>query len=190
MQRADILQAAAAIFSQKGYHAASMQDIADAVRLQKPSLYHHVESKQDILMAILDQTLELLIAEIAEIVDTHLDPGQKLLQAMMRYVDRLTEHADISAVLLLEHRSLEEDLRAQHIQKRDCYERYWRQIIQEGIDAGIFRDLDVVITTAGLLGVMNWLITWFRPDGRLSGNQLALQFYDLFLDGLLARDGK
>ncbi len=69
MQRADIVQAAAQIFRQKGYHATSMQEIADAVHLQKPSLYHHVESKQDILLEILDHALDRLTADVSAVVE-------------------------------------------------------------------------------------------------------------------------
>ena len=64
MTRDEILDAAVQIFSQKGFHATSMQEIADAVKLQKSSLYHHVPSKQDILRTILDHALDLLIADM------------------------------------------------------------------------------------------------------------------------------
>jgi AcrR family transcriptional regulator len=62
MNRNDILTAAAQVFSQKGFHAASMQDIAQTVNLQKASLYHHIDSKQEILLALLDQALDMLRA--------------------------------------------------------------------------------------------------------------------------------
>lgn len=190
MQRSDILQAAAQVFRQKGYHAASMQDIADLVHLQKASLYHHVEGKQDILLAILDHAFDLLIADLEEVVATDLPPDQKLRQAMHAYVGRLTKDADLAAVLLLEYRSLEPKARAQHVKRRDHYEKIWRNLIKEGVEANIFRHVDEAVATFALLGVQNWMITWFKLGGSLTAQQLADRFYDLFLHGLMNTEGR
>jgi AcrR family transcriptional regulator len=184
MQRADILQAAAQIFSKKGYHAASMQDIAAAVHLQKASLYHHVDSKQEILLAILDKTLDLLIEDLEAVVRRPLPPQEKLRLAIQAYVGRLTEDADLAAVLLLEYRSVEPELRARQIERRDKFEKLWREILQEGIQKKVFRPVDVSIATFALLGIQNWMITWYREAGRLSPSDLADQFFDLFFYGL------
>jgi AcrR family transcriptional regulator len=184
MQRSDIIQAAAQIIREKGYHATSMQDIADAVQLQKASIYYHVESKQDILFSILEQALDLLIADMRAVVDSDLSPEEKLQLAMQVYIGRLTEDADLSTVLLLEHRSLEDELRIKHNKRRDRYEGLWRQMIQVGVDQGVFRPIDVSIVTFALLGVQNWMITWFKVGGRYSALELADHFSDLFLRGL------
>ncbi len=184
MQRDDIIQAAAQIFRQKGYHAASMQDIADAVGLQKASLYHHVDSKQDILLSIFDQVLDLLIEDLERVVLSDLSPDRKLQQAMQVYVERLTKDTDLAAVLLFDYRSLDPSLRSQQNARRDAYEELWRQIVREGIDEGSFRTVDEAVTVFALLGLQNWMITWFRKDGRLSADTLADRFSDLILDGL------
>jgi AcrR family transcriptional regulator len=189
MQRADIIQAAAQIIREKGYHGTSMQDIADAVQLQKASIYHHVNSKQDILFTILEQALDLLIEDMRAVVEAELQPEEKLKLAMRAYIGRLAENADLSTVLLLEHRSLEEDLRIQHIKRRDRYEVLWRQLIQDGIDLGVFRPLDVPVTTFAILGVQNWMITWFKTGGRYSALDIADHFSDLFLRGLRRQEG-
>ncbi len=187
MQRADIVQAAAQIFRRKGYHAASMQDIANAVGLQKASLYHHFASKQDILLEILDQALDLLIDDMEQILEADRPPDVKLRQAMVSYIDRVTHQADLAAVLQLEHRSLEPRKRARHIARRDRYDALWRTLIRQGVEAGAFRRLDETIVTFALLGIQNWMITWYRPDGRLKPREIADVFADLMLNGLLAR---
>jgi AcrR family transcriptional regulator len=186
MQRADIVQAAAQIFRQKGYHATSMQDIADAVHLQKASLYHHVESKQDILLEILDHALDRLTADISGVVDSDLSPTLKLRLALRAYTSRLNEDRDLAAVLLLEYRGLDSRLRARHVARRDRVDQLWRKLVQEGIDAGEFRRVDPALTSFALLGVQNWMITWFRDGGRLTAAQAAEGFADLFLKGLVA----
>ncbi len=119
MTRDEILVAAAQIFSQKGFHATSMQDIAQAVNLQKASLYHHVSSKQEILVDVLDRALDLLIERMQEVMALPLAPDEMLRQAMQVYLSTLLEHRDLAAVLLLEHRNLDPELpRSPHPSKR------------------------------------------------------------------------
>lgn len=185
MQRVDIIQAAAQIFRQKGYHGTSMKDIADAVNLQKASLYHHVTGKQDILVTILDQALDLLIDDMEQVAYSNVAPQEKIRAAMRTYVKRLTEDIDLATVLLMEHRSLDDDLRVIHVDRRDRFEALWRGIVQEGIDTGVFRPVDARLTSFAFLGVLNWLITWYRQDGSSSGEQIADRFAELLLSGLV-----
>jgi AcrR family transcriptional regulator len=185
MQRSEIIHAAAQIFRQKGYHGTSMQDIADSVELKKASLYHHVSGKQDILVSILDQALDLLIEDLQAVLDQDRPAEEKIRRAMRAYIDRLTQDPDLAAVLLMEHRSLEDDLRADHIARRDRFERLWRSMIDQGVKEGSFRSLDRSLVTFALLGVLNWMITWYRPNGRMRAETIADQFADLVLDGLL-----
>jgi AcrR family transcriptional regulator len=189
MQREDIILAAAQVFRQKGYHAASMQDIAESVQLKKGSLYHHIHSKQEVLLEILDRALDALIADLQPIADSDLPPGEKLRAAMQSYIARMTRNSDLAAVLLLEHRSLAPALRKAHIARRDRFESLWRQIVREGIRRGDFHPMDESVVTFALLGVQNWLITWYQEGGQYRPDQLAAQFAQLFLTGL-ARDSR
>jgi len=189
MTRDEILDAAAQIFSQKGFHATSMQDIAQAVNLQKGSLYHHINSKQEILVAVLDRALDMLIANMRDVLDQPLPADEKLRRAMCVYLETMLEHRDLAAVLLLEHRSLEPDQHSRHIPQRDRFECLWRDLIRDGSQNGLFHCSDAALSGRALLGVLNWTITWYRPDGSLAPDQIAEQFADLFLQGLLARQG-
>jgi AcrR family transcriptional regulator len=187
MARDDILLAAAQVFRRKGFHGASMQDIADAVGLQKASLYHHVHSKQEILLALLDRALDLLIADLEPIAAEDGPSAERLRRAVRSYMARLTQEPDLAAVLLLEYRNLEPDLRRRHMPRRDRFESLWRDILRRGSERGDFRHVDAAIAGAALLGVQNWSITWYRRNGRLSPDQLADQFSDLMLRGLEPR---
>jgi AcrR family transcriptional regulator len=188
MTREKILEAAAHIFSEKGYHAASMQDIAHYVNLQKASLYHHVSSKQEILLELLDRALDILIMRIGSVASLKIPPEEKLRKAMHVYLESLLEQRELSAVLLFEHRSLDAELKSRHLPRRDRFETIWRGIIQEGVDAGKFECEDPAQATRALLGVMNWTITWFKVDGLLSIEDIADQYANLFFQGLLKRD--
>jgi AcrR family transcriptional regulator len=186
MTREKILEAAAQIFSQKGYHATSMRDIAQAVQLKKASLYHHISSKQEILLALLDRALDLVTEQVHAAVDQDASPPERLRQAMRTYLQTLAEDRDLAAVLLIEYRSLDAELRRRHIARRDRFEKLWRDLIQAGVDVKAFQCQDPAQATRALLGVMNWTITWYHPDGPLSPGDIADQFGDLFLYGLIS----
>lgn len=184
MTREDILEAAAQVFRQKGFHGASMQDIAKAVNLQKPSLYHHVSSKQEILLALLDRALELLLERIAPISTQDIPADKKLREMIRAYLQILAENTDLSAVLLFEHRSLERKQHARHVPNRDRFEALWRNVLKEGVEAGLFACDDPALTTRAILGILNWTITWYRPNGPLQIDQIADHYSDLLLHGL------
>ncbi|HLO30465.1 MAG TPA: TetR/AcrR family transcriptional regulator [Anaerolineales bacterium] len=185
MTREDILEAAAQVFRQKGFHGASMQDIAEAVNLQKASLYHHVSSKQEILLAILDRALELLRERISAISNQAIPPDEKLRQMIRAYLQILAENTDLSAVLLFEHRSLERKQHARHVPNRDKFESLWRLVLVEGVSAKCFKVDDPALTARAILGILNWTITWYRPNGPLEINQIADHYSNLLLNGLL-----
>ena len=187
MTRDEILDAAAQLFGQKGFEAASMQDIAQAVNLQKASLYYHISSKQEILLALLDRALDLLIANMQDVMACPLPADEKIRQAMQIYLKTLLDHRDLAAILLLEHRSLKPELRSLHISRRDRFEHLWRDLIQCGCSEGTFTCDNPALAVRALLGVMNWTITWYRKDGLLSAEMFAEYYYNLFMSGLLIR---
>jgi AcrR family transcriptional regulator len=187
MNKELILEAAAQIIRQKGFHATSMKDIADAVSLQKASLYHHVSNKQEILLLLLEQGLDILTDRLHKVLQKDEPVDIKIRQAIAAFFEVLFEHSDIVSVLLLEHRSLDSDLHSRHIASRDRYERLWRDLIQEGIQSGVFRPCDPALTARSLLGVMNWTITWYRPGGPLSVEEITDHMVDLFINGLRNR---
>ncbi len=188
MTREKILEAAAQIFSQKGYHATSMSDIASAVNLQKASLYHHVNSKQEILLSLLDEALDLVINKVSFVISQPIPPEDKLRLAMRTYLKILTEQRDLAAILLLEHRSLSPNLHRRHIPRRDRFEQLWRSLIQSGVDDGKFYVQDVSLATRALLGVMNWVVTWYREGGSLSITEISNQYTDMILKGIKVQD--
>ena len=89
---------------------------------------------------------------------------------------------------MLEHRSLDPELSRRHIPRRDRFEGLWRDLILEGQQAGVFSCSHPSLTARALLGVMNWTITWYRQEGPLSVEEIANQFTDLFLFGLVQRN--
>jgi AcrR family transcriptional regulator len=187
MIREDILDAAAQVIRQRGFHAASMAAIAKAVNLQKASLYHHVSSKQQILLELLDRALAMLSDRITPIVNQPIPADEKLRRIIYVYLQSLAENPDLSSVLLFEHRSLDKKSHARHIPNRDRFEELWRKVIREGVRTKLFMCSDVSLAVRGLMGVLNWTLTWYRPDGPLSIEKIADYYADLFFNGLLKK---
>jgi len=185
MTRDDILEAAAQVFRQKGFHGASMANIADAVNLQKASLYHHVSSKQEILFELLERALELLLERISPIAKMDLPADERLRRMILEYLRILAENTDLSAVLLFEHRSLEGRQHARHIPNRDKFENLWREVLKEGVRSKQFICDDIPVATRAILGILNWTITWYQPNGPLTIDQIADQYSRLLLNGLM-----
>ncbi len=184
MTREGILEAAARIFSEKGFDATSMQDIAEAVHLQKASLYHHFSSKQEILAGILDRALDLLNTKLEEVLAQSLSPDEQLRKAMICYLQTIAENQNLSAVLLLELRSLDPQLKAKHASRREKFEGLWKDLIIRGRQQGVFQEIDPSLTGRAILGVMNWTVTWFRKDGAKTAEEIANLYADLLLNGL------
>ncbi|WKZ38253.1 MAG: TetR/AcrR family transcriptional regulator [Anaerolineales bacterium] len=185
MTRDSILDAAAQVIRRKGFHGASMSDIAEAVNLQKASLYHHVASKQEILLALLDRALGMLTDHIAAISSQAIPADEKLRQMIRGYLSVLAENADLTAVLLFEHRSLDKKSHVRHVPHRDTFEVLWRDVLNEGVREKVFNCKDTGMAVRALMGVMNWTLTWYRPNGGKSIEQIADEYADLFLKGLL-----
>src|SRR5688572_25975792 len=185
MTRDDILDASAQVFRKKGFHGASMSDIAKALDVQKPSLYHHVKSKQEILLALLDRALDMLTEHIAAISSQSAPADQKLRLMIRGYLSALADNSDLTAVLLFEHRSLDKKTHTRHIPHRDKFEALWRDVLNEGIRTKTFELKDPALAVRALMGVMNWTLTWYQPNGEKSIEQIADDYSDFMLKGML-----
>lgn len=184
-RRAEILRGAAAVFREKGFHAAGMREIAAGVGMAPGALYYYFASKEDLLQACQDIALSRLIARATEILARD-EPADVLLRALVdAHLDLTLDELGGSAAHVEFHALPEEKLRP-IVAKRDAYEALVRTLIRRGIRAGTFRTVDVKLTTLALLGALNWSVVWFNPEGRWSPPDLVRGFADVFVDGLRA----
>ena len=138
-------------------------------------------------MALLDRALELLTEKIAPIAKGSNSPEARLREMIRMYLNLLAENGDLAAVLLFEHRSLEPKQHHRHIPNRDKFESLWRDVVKEGVKAKIFSHPNPALAVRALLGALNWTLTWYRPDGSLGMDEIAVQIADLHLRGLSVR---
>ncbi len=182
-----ILRAAATIFNRKGYHGATMADIAAEVNLTAGSLYHHFPSKEDLLSAVLDVGMNTIIADVRAIVEDDLPPADKLREIIHIHVKSEIENDNIAAAIIFEIRALLDvpEIRDQYVRLRDELEQLYRSVVDEGISSGAFRSgTDAGILVKTLFGALNWVNMWYRPTGRLSGPEIADEIAAIFLRAL------
>lgn len=182
-----LLETATRLFKEQGYHSTSMQDLADALGMQKGSLYYYIESKEELLQRLLEQATSFLASQIDEIYASDLPPAEKLRWALENHAAMMMEHLDLVAVYLQEYRNLPPEHLKEALAVRNHYEQVLMQIINDGISAGDFRPTNVKMAVFGFLGMVNWTHQWFSPEGPFTSEEIATALSDLALHGLVKR---
>ncbi|WP_095107540.1 TetR/AcrR family transcriptional regulator [Pseudomonas sp. Irchel 3E20] len=179
--RGKLLQTAAHLFRNKGYERTTVRDLASAVGIQSGSIFHHFKSKDEILRAVMEQTIlyntALMRAALAE-ATTLRERVLALIRCELQSI--MGGSGEAMAVLVYEWRSLSAPAQADVLALRDIYEQIWMQVLGEAKEAGFIKG-DVFITRRFLTGALSWTTTWFRPQGSLSLDQLADEALTLVL---------
>jgi AcrR family transcriptional regulator len=178
---AEIRGAALELFTRLGYEATTMADIGAAVGIRGPSLYKHVVSKQDLLVEIMTGTMDALLRAHRSAVATTTDPVERLRRAVDAHVRFHARHRLEAFVGNREIRSLVEPHRSAVLAQRAEYERGFRTLIAEGIDAGRFSVGSARLASYAILDLGMGVSTWFREDGELSENEVAWQHTEFAL---------
>lgn len=184
--RGRILRAAAALFHAYGFERTSMKQIAAASGIQKSSLYHHFAGKQEMLFEILSHTVDAAIGRLANLAASDRPAADRLALAVRNHVSNLVTDLDNVACFVEEGKALAPEFRSVYIAKRDAYESCFRQIIADGIARGEFRPVDVRLAGFAVLGMCNWVVRWYHPDGPNTPDEVATHLGDAAVRGLLA----
>ncbi|HVF73888.1 MAG TPA: TetR/AcrR family transcriptional regulator [Acidimicrobiales bacterium] len=181
----EIVEAATALFSKKGYEATSVRDIADAVQLKPGSLYAHIRSKEDLLAVIIERVTDAFFerAETA-LADESLSVAERLRAFLLAHLQTIADNLASATVFLHDWEGLDEVRRTQALERRAEYERRLKKLIREGIDNGEFREVDPGMTAKAVLSLGNWTYTWYSPKGRMNIEQVVDAYFDLLLAGL------
>lgn len=173
-----ILKAATALFCECGYHGTPMRALARVLRMEAPSLYYRFPSKQEILFAILDRTLDDLLGGLREAVATAEGPEERLRAAVRFHVLFHARRRREAFVSHSELRSLTAANLRRVITKRDQYEQVFRGLLVAGARAGSFQVADVKLTAAAILSMCTGVATWFSEDGRLPAEAIAERYVE------------
>ncbi len=180
-RRADLVNAAARLFREKGFDATTIRDIAGAVGMGSGSPFCHFRSKQHILGSIVLEGMQSVLEDAEALVARRMSAPDRFRALMKLHVDVLHRPGnDFIAVMLYEWRALSPEIRAQLVTLMDRYEALWHDCLRRLQRAGHISG-DLRLMRQVILGAMNWSLRWFRPEGELSAGELAENAASLFL---------
>jgi len=183
-RKREILAASQNVLKEKGYAATSVRDIAKALSMEPASLYSHFKSKEDILKITCFDMADKLEIGIAEVNDIYFNAEEKLRTAINLHVKVLTQNLNSAMIFIRDWRNLTGKSLDQFILKRNAYEAGFREIVQTGINEGIFNETDKKFAALTILSSVNWIVEWYKEDGSLASEQIATKLSDFILSGL------
>lgn len=182
-RRIEILKSAAAAFRRRGYHGASVDEIASALDMTKGNLYYYFHNKEEILFACHDYSLDKLLALMDQVRAEDSRPDDKLRKLILAFIHMMLDELQGTA-LTLDLQALSPVLLKRIIAKRDRFDHGLRAIIQQGIDSGLFRGGDAKMIGFAIMGAVNWITKWFDPEGPMSSEEIGQRFADYLVAGL------
>src|SRR6266481_3958854 len=183
--REKILAAAVHLFAEYGYNAATMRDIARMAGIQAASIYYHYASKQALLVEIMDTHMQRLDAKLEHIVGKQGTVQQRLYEAIANHIHLHTRYKSEFFIIDTEIRALEGNNRTYILSLRDHYEALLQDLLQDGMEQGVFRSSDVKVLSYAIIAMCTEVSTWFRPNGRLSVQQVIDLYSQMIAQGVL-----
>jgi TetR/AcrR family transcriptional regulator, cholesterol catabolism regulator len=180
-----ILESAARLISTKGYEGTSIQDIAEACGLTKAGLYHHIRSKEQLLLAIMDHGMDVFEEQVLEPARAIADPIARLRACMERNLLLVTRGLSKEVTIVLhEHDTLTGPARSHINGRKKRYVRFLEESFAEAVRRGQIRPVNPKVAAFVFLGTVLWTYKWYRPDGPLDERELARQMQNMFFGGL------
>ena len=165
-----------------------MQDIADACGLTKAGLYHHVATKEALLIAIMEYGMDLFEEMVLARVEAFRDPLERLKKTMVFNIELVTQDSSKEVTIILhEHQTLTGAAQKKINARKKRYVRFLEDAFKQAMAAGQIRTVDPTIASFSFLGSVLWSYKWYRPDGRITAQQLMDGTIDLFFNGLVVK---
>ncbi|MEO5898629.1 MAG: TetR/AcrR family transcriptional regulator [Ilumatobacteraceae bacterium] len=188
--RAAIVDVAAHLFGEKGYHGTSVRDISNEVGILAGSLYSHISSKQELLAEILRRYSTRARAVLEPLEISELSTREKLREVFVVYFRMTSEAPNQARVAVHDFRSLApEELEVSRQRRRDTQSIVMR-ILEQGVVRGEIRPVDPKLVTMAIFSITNWAVEWFDPEGATTVDEAAGFFADLLIDGVGTADAK
>ncbi|NUR75992.1 MAG: TetR/AcrR family transcriptional regulator [Thermoleophilia bacterium] len=181
-RREELTRIAARLFAEKGYQGTSLADLALELGIQKPSLYHHIASKEDLLWEVARAGADAFHAAL-DAVPAEAPAAERIRLALRAHLAVVTGQLDVATVFVREWRHLEGERHVLFVAERRRYEERIRELFRAGVEESQLRtDLDVPTAALLFLSAANWAYTWLRPGADTDG--LADRLYAALLDGM------
>lgn len=186
VKRNAVLQTAAQLFNERGFHATSLDDIAERLNVSKPTVYYYVESKDQILLECVKIALDLMQAGIDEVRAAGGSAIDQLKACMRIYSSVVTQDFGMCVIRIGED-PLPDPLKKELRHLKAGIDGQFRRLIAEGVAEGSLAPCDPKMAAFMLAGALSWIGRWYRPDGDLTPDQIADQGIELLLNGVLHR---
>jgi len=189
--RQEILRTAARLFQQRGYDATSMNDVAAALKLSKGGLYHHFQSKDEILFEIMDHAMEITQERVINPVRDIADAEERLRALIRLHIEVVLSPRDREiTVMLHENHPLPPALRKRINSRKKEYVHFLENLMAEAQKVRHPHSTKGKVSPRAaafaLLGMLNWIYQWYKPEGDLQAQNLIPQFTELILGGIFA----
>ncbi|MFO1310507.1 MAG: TetR/AcrR family transcriptional regulator [Burkholderiales bacterium] len=179
-RRKELLATAARLFRDVGYPRATVRDIARAVGIQSGSIFYYFETKEDILVEVMESAMRAFVLAGQRALADAKSPRDRLRELFVGHLEALHGTRDETAVVLSEWRNLSAKSRRRIVKLRDQVDGMWDEALRGAADAGLVSG-DLRLLRLAMLGSLNWSLQWYSPKGPLSIEQLADRFVDFFV---------
>ena len=181
-RRSEVVATAAKLFAERGYDGTSIGELTEATGLAAGGLYHYIEGKDDLLIAICDELLEPLLRQAREIVATDAPPVGQLRELVEAWVAHVVAHRHHMLVFTQERQAIERQPRWRHVRaQRKAFEKILDELLARGEADGSMTFADRRLSLLALLGMVNYTPQWVRPGGRLSPDEIAAGYCAMVL---------
>lgn len=175
-KKSDIMAAAAYLFRTKGYHATTVRDIADRAGMLSGSLYAHIRNKEDLWREIVREAARSFTEAVTPIFDGSGSAAEKFDRAVHAHVRVIATSLDRASIYLDAETVFSEEGRSEVQRLHHAYEELWGHLLEQGIREGVFAIEDTQLARLWVLSSLNSLSRWYRPQGRLSADDIATHF--------------
>lgn len=184
-RQAEIMRAAATLFNARGFHETSMDDIAAAVGIKKPTLYHHVKNKAQLVGWIHDECVRAVGPPLVEYMKSDLAPSEILRRVAIDIYGLLDSKPGYLRVYFEHHRDLDTRSKSRITKKRDEYYENVRQVIERGNESGEFEVSNPKIAAMAFFGMCNWGYQWYQAKGPESAAEIGEYVWSIYSGGIL-----
>jgi AcrR family transcriptional regulator len=183
-RKTEIIDGAMKLFAQYGYHSTSLNDVASKIGVTKATLYYYFRSKEEIMRAILERSMDRM-DKAMDLDKSSMSPKDKLRQFIQYHIIYGSDGAELAKITFDQVNAFPKRMRAALTNKEKKVDALLQNILQQGIADGSIAIDDVKIASYAILGVCNWTYHWYKPEGRLTAEQIAQKCIDLLENGYL-----
>lgn len=185
-----LFNTAAALFAEKGYHGTSIKDLARAIGLQKGSLYHYFNSKEELLFRLLDEYVTEALDNIEAICALEIAPVEKLRRFMLFYSGFYAGDRDRLVLLINDIDKLGGTYREQIIEKERRYYQSLTGIFSQLQAGGMMKAMPQAVAAFAFFGMVHYTCKWFQKDGAITAGELSEMFLEIFTRGIFTEPAK